>query len=101
MGEVGVAFPNDEASAEIVASRLRSAGIAARVDRGLNASYQTMPRNQITVLVDERHAKRAREMLGTTSRETSESVTLLRVAVIAVSAVIALGIVVIVMLLAH
>lgn len=101
MGEVGVAFPNDEASAEIMASRLRVAGIAARVDRGLNASYQTMPRNQITVLVDERNAKRAREMLGTTSRERPESVTLLRVAVIAVSVAIALGVVVIAMLLAR
>jgi len=38
MAEVAVAFPNDETSTEVIASRLRSDGIAARVDRGLIGS---------------------------------------------------------------
>jgi len=33
MSEVAVAFPNDETTAEVIASRLRADGIAARVDR--------------------------------------------------------------------
>ena len=97
MGEIRVAFPNDETSAEVMASRLRDAGIAARVDRGLYGSYQTMPRNQITVLVDERHAKRARKFLGTTPAERPSSGLLLRAAVVAVA--VALGVVVIAVLL--
>jgi hypothetical protein len=99
MGEARVAFPNDETSAEVMASRLRHAGIAARVDRGLYASYQAAPRNQITVLVDERHAKRARELLGTSQAERPSSEALLRAAVVVVVVAIALGVVVIGVLL--
>ena len=33
MSEVAVAFPNDETTAEVIASRLRADGIVARVDR--------------------------------------------------------------------
>jgi hypothetical protein len=99
MGEVRIAFPNDEVSAEIIASRLRSEGIAARVDRGLSASYQAWPRNQIIVLVDEQHANRARKVLGTTSTKEQGSVAVLRVAVIAISVLIVLGVGVIIALL--
>ncbi len=96
-----MAFPNDEASAEVMASRLRDAGIAARVDRGLFGSYQVMPRNQMTVLVAARDAKRAGELLGTAPREARTSPALLRVAIAGVVAAIALGLVVIATLLAR
>lgn len=65
MREVGVAFPSDEASAEVIASRLRAAGIASRIDRGLFGAWQVAQRGQITVMVDERHARRAHKVLGT------------------------------------
>ena len=64
--EVPVAFPNEEASAELIASRLRAEGIAARVDRGLWGAYQVpLARGQITVLVPKRDAARARRTVGT------------------------------------
>src|SRR5260370_16056874 len=99
MGGGAVAVPNDEASAEVMASRLRAAGIAARVDRGLYASYQTMPRNQITVLVDERHARRARKILGTVAPEAPSSAALFRLAIVAGAVVIQLRVVLIAVLL--
>jgi hypothetical protein len=67
MAEVPVAFPNDEPSGEVIASRLRADGIAARVDRGLSAGiWQVSSRGQVTVLVDEAVAARAHKILGTT-----------------------------------
>ena len=70
MAEVAVAFPNDETSAEVIASRLRADGIAARVDRGLiGSTWQVSARDQVTVFVDERVAERAHKILGTRPRE--------------------------------
>jgi len=67
VADVAVAFPNDEPSGEVIASRLRVAGIAARVDRGLSAGiWQVSSRGQVTVLVDEAVAARAHKLLGTT-----------------------------------
>jgi len=66
--EIGVAFPNDETSGQIIADRLRAVGIFARVDRGLYGSYQTGPRGQITVLVAEKDAARARELVAVRRR---------------------------------
>jgi hypothetical protein len=63
MREVAVAFQTSEAAAEVIADRLRSEGIFARVDRGLSGSYQVAQLGQITVFVDERHAKRAWEIV--------------------------------------
>lgn len=73
MPEVPIAFPDDEATAEVIASRLRTEGIAARVDRGLWGGYQ-MPtaRGHITVLVSERDAARAHDVLGTRPDEGRE-----------------------------
>ena len=66
MREVPVGFPNDETSAELIASRLRADGIPARVDRGLWGSYQVpLARGHVTVLVAERDAGRARRVVGT------------------------------------
>ena len=70
MAEVAVAFPNDETSAEVIASRLRADGIAARVDRGLiGSTWQMSARGQVTVFVDERVAEQAHKILGTRPRE--------------------------------
>jgi len=66
--EVGVAFPNDETSGQIIADRLRAAGILARVDRGLYGSYQSGPRGQITVLVAEQDAEKARAVVAARER---------------------------------
>jgi hypothetical protein len=63
MREVAVAFPTSEAAGEVIAQQLRSEGIFARVDRGLSGSYQVAQLGQITVFVDEAHAKRAREIV--------------------------------------
>jgi hypothetical protein len=76
-----VAFPNDETSAEVIASRLRADGIAARVDRGLHGSWQVPPGGQVTVLVDERVAERAHRILGTERREESAAGPFVRLAV--------------------
>jgi hypothetical protein len=66
MAEVAVAFPSDEPSAEVMASRLRAEGIAARVDRGLaGSSWQVSSRGHVTVFVDERVAEQAHRILGT------------------------------------
>ncbi|HET8567461.1 MAG TPA: hypothetical protein VFM93_00560 [Candidatus Limnocylindria bacterium] len=65
MPEVAVAWPDDEATAGAIVSRLSADGIAARVDRGLWGSYQVpLARGQLTVLVSERDAARAKEILG-------------------------------------
>lgn len=64
MAEIAIAFPNDEASAAVIVSRLDAAGIAARIDRGLAASYQVAPIGHITVLVAEKDAERASTIVG-------------------------------------
>ena len=92
MAEVGVAFPNDETTAQVIASRLRAAGIHARVDRGLWGTYQALPRNQITVFVDERHARKAHRILGTRPLEAAPSEPLMRLAIIALAIVVAFGV---------
>jgi hypothetical protein len=61
MREVAVAFPTSEAAAEVIASKLRTEGIAARVDRGLLPAGQPA---QIRVVVDESEADRARKIVG-------------------------------------
>ena len=66
-----MAFPNDETTADLIASRLRQGGIVARVDRGLYGSWQLPSRGQMTVFVAARDAKRAHEILGTHPREDS------------------------------
>lgn len=81
MAEVPVAFPNDEPTAEVIASRLRADGIAARVDRGLHGSWQVPARGQVTVLVDERLAERAHQVLGTKRREEGPVSPFVRLAV--------------------
>lgn len=79
MREVAIAFPNDETTAEVIASRLRAEGIPARVDRGLWGGYQVpLARGQITVLVPERDAARAHELLGTRALEERGPGLLLR-----------------------
>jgi len=72
--EVGVAFPGDEPSAEVIASRLRAEGIAARIDRALwGSGYQVpSPRGHLTVLVREQDAARAHDVLGTRPDEPRE-----------------------------
>ena len=82
MAEVAVAFPSDETSAEVVASRLRAEGIAARVDRGLSgSSWQVSSRGHVTVFVDERVAEQARRILGTRRREDAAPGPFVRIAV--------------------
>lgn len=91
MGEIGVAFPSDEASAEVIRSRLRTAGIASRVDRGLFGAWQVAQRGQITVMVDARQARRAHKVLGTYPLPAEPSQPLLTLGVIVASMAIALG----------
>jgi len=64
MSDKPVAFPNDETSAEVIASRLRAEGIAARVDRGLYGAYLSPMQGQLTVVVAETDADRARKIVG-------------------------------------
>jgi hypothetical protein len=69
MSEVAVAFPNDETTAEVIASRLRADGIAARVDLGLHGATRLVPaRGEVTVFVDARDAAKAHKVLGTKPR---------------------------------
>jgi len=82
MAEVPVAFPNDEASAEGIAAGLRSAGIAARIDRGLHGSWQVPAQGQMTVFVNARDSARAHKVLGTARREESAPSPLLRFAIV-------------------
>ena len=91
MAEVAVAFPNDETSAEVIASRLRSAGIASRVDRGLLGAWQVAQRGQITVMVDARQERRAHKVLGTYPLPIEPSQPLLRLGVIVAAMAIAFG----------
>ena len=74
MREVAVAFPGDEPSAEVIASRLRAARIPARVDRGLFGSGYQVPlaRGHLTVLVKAGDAARAHDVLGTRPAEGRE-----------------------------
>jgi len=92
MAEVGVAFPNDETTAQVIASRLRAAGIHARVDRGLWGAYQSLQRNQITVFVDESQARRAHKVLGSRPLDREPSQPLMRLAVIVLAMVVAFGV---------
>ncbi|HEY6957981.1 MAG TPA: DUF2007 domain-containing protein [Candidatus Limnocylindria bacterium] len=92
MAEIGVAFTNDEPSAEVIASRLRAVGIAARVDRGLRASWQVGSVNQITVLVDEKDAKRAESVVGAPRRGPATSVAGLWAAIALVVVALVIGI---------
>ena len=76
-----------------MASRLRAAGIASRVDRGLWGAWQVAQRGQLTLLVDERHAKRAVEILGPTRIDGGMPPAVLRAAIVILVAVIAFGVV--------
>jgi hypothetical protein len=98
MAEVAVAFPNDETTAEVIASRLRADGIAARVDRGLYGSAWLSARGQVTVFVDERVAERAHKILGTTPRTARAPSPFERLAVVFLFIAVAVGIAAIVML---
>ena len=81
MAEAPVAFPNDEVSAEEIAARLRAAGIAARVDRGLHGSWQLPAQGQMTVFVNAKDGARAHTILGTTEREEAAPGPAIRVVV--------------------
>jgi hypothetical protein len=81
MSETPIAFPNDEATAEVIASRLRAAGITARVDRGLFGSGQVSARGQMTVFVEKGDAERARTLVGKAVRKSAPSIAILRLAV--------------------
>ncbi len=82
MTEVAVAFPSDETTAEVIASRLRVGGIVARVDRGLfGSSWQVSSRGHVTVLVDARDVAQAHKILGTEPREESPPSRLARLAI--------------------
>jgi hypothetical protein len=98
VAEEPVAFPNDETSAEVIASRLRADGIAARVDRGLYGAYQVPSRGQITVLVDRRVAARAYKILGTTPRTAKAPSSFERIAVVLLLIAVVVGIAAIVVL---
>jgi len=100
MAEVPVAFPSDETTAEVVASRLRVDGIAARVDRGLYGSWQVPARGQVTVLVDERDAKQARRILGIKPREESPPSLFARLAVAVLVVALVVGLVAILLTVA-
>ena len=99
MSEVAVAFPNDEPSGEVIASRLRADGIAARVDRGLSAGiWQISSRGQVTVLVDEAVAARAYKILGTTPPAAEAPSSFERLAVVFLLIALVVGVAAIVML---
>jgi hypothetical protein len=99
MSEVAVAFPNDEPSAEVIASRLRADGIAARVDLGLYGSMrQVSSRGHVTVLVDEAVAARAHRILGTTPRPAEAPSSFERLAVVLLLIALVIGVAAIVML---
>jgi hypothetical protein len=99
MSEVAVAFPNDEPSGDVIASRLRAGGIAARVDRGLSAGiWQISSRGQVTVLVDEAVAARAHKILGTTPRAAEAPSSFERLAVVLLLIALVIGVAAIVML---
>jgi hypothetical protein len=93
MGEVAVAFPNDETTAEVIAARLRADGIAARVDRGLvGTTWQVSARGgQVTVLVDARFAEQAHGILGTKPLEPHPPSAFARLAVVFLVGALVLG----------
>jgi hypothetical protein len=91
MAELPIAFPNDETTAEVIASRLRAAGITARVDRGLFGSGQVSARGQMTVFVDEGDAEHARKLVGKTVRKSAHSLAVLRLGVALVLGALAVG----------
>jgi len=93
MAEIPIAFPNDEATAEVIASRLRAAGITARVDRGLFGSGQVSARGQMTVFVDEGDAQRARKLVGKPARKSAPSLALLKLAIALALGALAVGVV--------
>ncbi len=98
MAEVPVAFPSDETNAEVMASRLRAAGIATRVDRGLSgSSWQVSSRGHVTVFVDERVAERARAILGTQRPEVSAPGPFAQLAVALLVGALVVGLVAIVL----
>ena len=93
MAEVPVAFPSDEVSAEGIASRLRAAGISARVDRGLHGSWQLPAQGQMTVFVNAKDGARAHKVLGTMAREEAAPGPAIRVVVGILIGALVLGIV--------
>jgi len=93
VAEVPVAFPSDEVSAEGIASTLRVAGIAARVDRGLHGSWQLPAQGQMTVFVNAKDEARAHKVLGTTAREEAAPGPAIRVVVAVLVGALVLGIV--------
>jgi hypothetical protein len=101
MAEVGVAFTNDEPSAHVIASRLHAAGIAARVDRGLAASYQVAPIGHVTVFVDEKDAKRAAKVVGSEAARPVTSLLALRGVLALVVLALVLGLAALLQLLAR
>ena len=95
--EIAVAFPDDEATAELIAGRLRTEGVAARVDRGLHASWQVAARGQMSVLVDARDRARAYEVLGTVPRSDAGPgrAAWVAVAILAASLIFGIGAIVV------
>ena len=93
MSETPVAFPNDEATAEVIASRLRAAGITARVDRGLFGSGQVSARGQMTVFVDEGDAEHARKLVGKPARASAHSLAMIRLGIALALGALAVGVV--------
>ena len=101
MAEVFVAFPNDEPTAEVIASRLRADGIAARVDRGLYGSgWQVSARGQVTVFADERVAAQAHKILGTKPGDVSPPSAFARLSVAVLVAALVVGLAAIVITVA-
>jgi hypothetical protein len=99
MTEVAVAFPSDEATAEVIASRLRADGIAARVDRGMaGAMWQVSSRGHVTVLVDAAAVVRAHKILGTKPRAAMAPSSFERLAVVVLVLAVVVGVAAIVML---
>lgn len=93
MSETPVAFPNDETTAEVIVSRLRAAGITARVDRGLFGSGQVSARGQMTVLVNDSDAADARKLVGTATRKSAHSLAKLRLGIALALGALAVGVV--------
>lgn len=96
MAEIPIAFPSDEVAAEVIASRLRAAGITARVDRGLFGSGQVSARGQMTVFVEDGDAEHARKLVGRAVRKSAPSLTVLRLGVALALGALAVGVVAIV-----
>jgi hypothetical protein len=91
MAEIPIAFPNDETTAEVIASRLRAAGITARVDRGLFGSGQVSARGQMTVFVDEGDAEHARKLVGKPARKSAHSLAIIRLGIALALGALAVG----------